>query len=123
MLDEHVGVLPHECPACIAYAEAAKRLYALTRRIDVVNEAKTETITVNGLPYHRLAIDSTGSNSVGTSREALHEEADRVIRGILGDSNDGLSRGKVDEIGRAVTERQTRETRDDGFRRAIRICG
>jgi hypothetical protein len=43
-----------------------------------------------------------------------------VIKGILDGSDVGLSRGKVNDIGRAVQERQAKDQRDDGFRRAIR---
>lgn len=63
---------------------------------------------------------ATMADDVGAAREVLHEQVETVIKGILGDSNTGLSRGMVHRIGEAVTERQSREQRDDAVGRAFR---
>lgn len=104
---EHTGVLPWQCPACVAHSRNQKFPWIVYPAASVHH--------ANGILSDALKADDPG-----TVREKLHQEADNVIKGILGGSDTGLSRGKVDEIGRAVGERQAREQRDDGFRRAIR---
>lgn len=75
----------------------------------VATDPKTETVTINGLPYHRLIATDTPS-------EGMAGKADEVMKGIL----DGtLSRPKVKQIGDAVAERTKKDSGGDALGGAI----
>lgn len=92
-----------DCPICAAYAAKHRAIHG-----------SIPIVTRSGSVQPIMTDD-------GAAREALHEKADAVIKGIMDGSDGGLSRGKVDEIGRAVSDRQSRERRDAGLGRAIKF--
>lgn len=121
---EHTGLTGGTCPACLAM-RATKRSSALDELAElgqamglyeecwattgVAAEPNTETVTINGLPYHRLVATDVPS-------EGMAGKADEVMKGIL----DGtLSRPKVKQIGDAVAERTKKDSGGDALGGAI----
>lgn len=102
---EHTGLTGGTCPACLAMrATGAESLVCSPPA-----HKKTETVTINGLPYHRLVATDAPS-------EGMAGKADEVMRGIL----DGtLSRPKVKQIGDAVAERTKKDSGGDALGGAI----
>lgn len=121
---EHTGLIAEECPACLAMRPVYE-VYDLDLvegdaygvfdgNVKIATAAKTETVTINGLPYHRLV--ATGTNSIDTTSEGMAGKADEVMKGIL----DGtLSRPKVKQIGDAVAERTKKDSGGDALGGAI----